>query len=165
MKIQKYFLLQNKKLKPWIKYWLYIKSKVKKIVNLFVLPEAGTSSSVTYSINEDGTINLIGSTPNSAQASFMVYKDLEESGIINGKTYTLSASQRLTRGVEIRVECYNGTSWQRHLIGSALKSTLQTYTGVANTTNTTRLRFMIYVGGGYSVNLENLLIKLEEAES
>lgn len=163
MKIQKYFLLQNKKIKSWLKYWLYIKSKVKKVVNLFVLPEAGTTSSVTYSINEDGTINLIGRTPNSLNATFMIYKDLEETGIINGKTYTFSASQQLTKGVEIRVECYNGTSWQRHLIGSALKPTLQTYTGVANTTGTTRIRFMIYVGAGNIVNIENLLIKLEEA--
>lgn len=163
MKIQKYFLLQNKKIKTWLKYWLFIKSKAKKVVNLFVLPEAGTSSSVTYSINEDGTINLIGSTPNSLNATFMIYKDLEETEIINGKTYTLSASKQLTRGVEIRVECYNGTSWQRHLLGSALNRTHQTITATANTTGTTRIRFMIYVAGGTSVNIENLLIKLEEA--
>lgn len=163
MKIYKYFLLHNKKLKPWIKYWLYIKSKVKKIVNLFVLPEAGTTSNVTYSINEDGTINLIGRTPNSLNATFIIYKDLEESGIINGKTYTFSASQQLTNGVEIRCECYNETSWQRHLLGSVLSRTKQTITAVANTTGTTRIRFMIYVAGGTSVNLENLLIKLEEA--
>lgn len=161
MKIQKYFLLHNKKLKPWIKYWLYIKSKVKKIVNLFVLPEAGTSSNVTYSINEDGTINLIGRTPSSGQATFMIFKDLEETGIINGKAYTLSASKPLTSGVEIRCECFNGTSWQRHLLGGALTRTTQTKTGIANTTGTTRIRFMIYVAGGNSVDIENLLIKLE----
>lgn len=161
MKIYKYFLLHNKKLKPWIKYWLYIKSKVVKIVNLFVLPEAGTSSSVTYSINEDGTINLDGRTPSSGTATFIVYKDLEETGIENGKTYTLSASKPLTNGVEIRCECFNGTTWQRHLVGSALTRTTQTRTGVANTTGTTRIRFMIYVGGGNSVEIENLLIKLE----
>lgn len=52
MKIYKYFLLHNKKLKPWIKYWLYIKSKVKQIVNLFnkdtILPN--------HLINSNGTI-------------------------------------------------------------------------------------------------------------
>lgn len=163
MKIYKYFLLHNKKLKPWIKYWLYIKSKVKKIVNLFVLPEAGTTSNVTYSINEDGTINLIGRTPNSINATFIVFKDLAETGIINGKTYTLSASQQLTNGVEIRCECFNDSSWQRHLLGSVLSRTKQTLTSTANTTDTTRIRFMIYVAGGNSVNIENLLIKLEEA--
>lgn len=163
MKIYNYFLLHNKKLKPWIKYWLYIKSKVKKIVNLFVLPEAGTTSNITYSINEDETINLIGRTPNSSTATFIIYKDLAESGIKNGKTYTLSASKQLTNGVEIRVECYNDTSWQRHLLGGVLNRTNQTITSVANTTGTTRIRFMIYVAGGTSVNLENLLIKLEEA--
>lgn len=35
MKIQKYFLLQNKKIKSWLKYWIFLKSKAKKIVNLF----------------------------------------------------------------------------------------------------------------------------------
>lgn len=162
MKINKYFLLQNKKIKSWLKYWLYIKSKVKKVVNLFVLPDAGTTSNVTYSINEDGTINLIGRTPTGYTATFIVFKDLEETGIINGKTYTLSASQRLTTGVEIRVECYNETSWQRHLLGSVLNRTNQTITATANTTGTTRIRFMIYVGAGNSVNIENLMITLEE---
>lgn len=163
MKINKYILLKNKKIKPWIKYWLFIKSKAKKVVNLFVLPEAGTTSNVTYSINEDGTINLVGRTPNLSNATFMIYKDLEETGIINGKTYTLSASIPLTNGVEIRCECFNGTTWQRHLVGSALTRTTQTRTGIANTTGTTRIRFMIYVAGGNSVEIENLLIKLEEA--
>lgn len=162
MKINKYFLLQNKKIKSWLKYWLFLKSKAKKVVNLFVLPEAGTTSNVTYSINDDGSINLIGRTPNSSNATFIIFKDLEETGIINGKTYTLSASQQLTNGVEIRCECYNGTSWQRHLLGSVLSRTKQTLTSVANTTGTTRIRFMIYVGAGNSVNIENLMITLEE---
>lgn len=35
MKINKYILLQNKKIKTWLKYWLFIKSKGNKIVNLF----------------------------------------------------------------------------------------------------------------------------------
>lgn len=163
MKINKYMLFKNKKIKPWLKYWLYIKSKAKKVVNLFVLPEAGISSSVTYSINEDGTINLIGRTPTGYTATFIVFKDLAETGIINDKTYTLSASQQLTRGVEIRCECYNGTSWQRHLLGNVLNRTNQTITATANTTGTTKIRFMIYVGSGNIVNIENLLIKLEEA--
>ena len=52
MKIQKYFLLKNKKLKSWVKYWLYLKSKVIKIINLFnkdtILPK--------HLINSNGTI-------------------------------------------------------------------------------------------------------------
>lgn len=161
MKIYKYFLLQNKKLKPWIKYWLYIKSKVKKIVNLFVLPEAGTSTGIEYTINNDKTINLKGTS--TAQTTFIIFKDLAETGIENGKKYTFSASQPLPNGLEIRCECFNATSWQRHLIGSALNSNVQTYTGNANTTNTTRIRFMIIVSNGITLDIENLLIKLEEA--
>ena len=110
-----------------------------------------------------GVINLIGRTPNSLNATVIVFKDLAETGIINGKTYTFSASQQLTNGVEIRCECYNESNWQRHLLGSVLNRTHQTITATANTTGTTRIRFMIYVGAGNSVNIENLLIKLEEA--
>lgn len=161
MKINKYFLLQNKKIKSWLKYWLFLKSKAKKVVNLFVLPEATTSSGIEYTINDDKTINLKGTS--TASTTFIIYKDLAETGIENGEKYTLAASQPLTNGLEIRVECYNNTSWQRHLIGSVLNSNVQTYTGTANTTNTTRLRFMIYVNNGITLNIENLLIKLEEA--
>ena len=161
MKINKYFLLQNKKIKTWLKYWLFLKSKAKKVVNLFVLPEATTSAGIEYTINEDKTINLKGTS--TTTTSFIIFKDLSETGIENEKTYTLSASQPLTNGLEIRVECFNGTSWQRHLIGSVLNSSHQVFTGTANTTNTTRIRFMIYVNNGVTLNIENLLIKLEEA--
>ena len=160
MKIYKYFLLHNKKLKPWIKYWLYIKSKVKKIVNLFVLPEATTSAGIEYTINDDKTINLKGTS--TGATTFIIYKDLSETGIENGKKYTLSASKSLTNGLEIRCECYNNTSWQRHLIGGVLNSSVQTYTGTANTTNTTRIRFMIYVNNRVTLNIENLMISLVE---
>lgn len=35
MKINKYMLFKNKKIKPWIKFWLYLQTKIIKIVNLF----------------------------------------------------------------------------------------------------------------------------------
>lgn len=158
MKIYKYFLLHNKKLKPWIKYWLYIKSKVKKIVNLFVLPEAGTSQDIIYTINTDDTINLTGTA--SAHATFIIFKDLTESGIINGETYTLSSSQELPSGFEVRVECYNENSWQRHLLGNVLNQTHQTITATANTTNTTRLRFMLFISSGTTLNIQNMKLEL-----
>lgn len=52
MKIYKYFLLHNKKIKTWLKYWLFIKSKGNKIVNLF------NKDTITpnHLINSNGTI-------------------------------------------------------------------------------------------------------------
>ena len=160
MKIYKYFLLKNKKLKSWVKYWLYLKSKVIKIINLFVFPEAGTTQGITYSINNDGTINLSGRTSSSSIAKFIIFKDLEETGIINGETYTLSSDQQFPLKLEVRVECFNGETWVRHLLGSVLNRQNQTITGVANTTNTTRIRYMIYVDTNARLDIQNLKLEL-----
>lgn len=63
MKIQKYFLLRNKKLKPWIKYWLYIKSKDKNYVLSDILD--GTSFYLENSSNKN--FNLFQINGNSVQ--------------------------------------------------------------------------------------------------
>lgn len=63
MKINKYFLLHNKKLKPWIKYWLYIKSKDKNYVLSDILQ--GTSFYLENSSNKK--FNLFQINGNSMQ--------------------------------------------------------------------------------------------------
>lgn len=63
MKIQKYFLLQNKKIKSWIKYWLYIKSKDKNYVLSDILQ--GTSFYLENSSNKN--FNLFQINGNSIQ--------------------------------------------------------------------------------------------------
>lgn len=63
MKIQKYFLLHNKKLKPWIKYWLYIKSKDKNYVLSDILD--GTSFYLENSSNKN--FNLFQINGNTTQ--------------------------------------------------------------------------------------------------
>lgn len=153
-----YQLYKFKKAPNWVKYWLYLQTKIKEIINLFVLPEAGTSQEIKYTINEDETINLKGTA--TANATFIIFKDLTESGIINGEEYTLSSSQELPSGFEVRVECFNENTWQRHLLGSVLNNSHQSYTGVANTTNTTRIRFMLYVTNGTTLNIENMKLEL-----
>lgn len=52
MKINKYVLFKNKKIKPWIKFWLYLQTKIIKIVNLF----NKNTIQPNHLINSNGTI-------------------------------------------------------------------------------------------------------------
>lgn len=131
--------------------------------NLYYLPEAGSSSEITYSINEDGTINLSGTA--TAAVTFPIFKSIAEAQIENGATYTFSSNQALPSGVEFRAEAFNDTSWLRHLIGSVLDSSHQVFTGTANTTNATRIRHLIYIASGTNVNITNLGIQFEKGNT
>ena len=70
--------------------------------NLYYLPDAGTSNGITYSINEDGTINLSGTA--TTAVTFPIFKSIAEAQIENGATYTFSSNQALPSGVEFRAE-------------------------------------------------------------
>lgn len=131
--------------------------------NIYYLPEAGTSNGITYTINEDGTINLSGTA--TANVTFPIFKTIAEANIENGSTYTFSSNQALPSGVEFRAEAYNGTSWLRHLIGSVLNSSHQVFTGTANLTNATRIRHLIYIASGTTVNITNLGIQFEKGNN
>lgn len=131
--------------------------------NLYYLPEAGSSNGITYSINEDGTINLSGTA--TANATFPIFKSIAEAQIENGGTYTFSSNQALPSGVEFRAEAFNNTSWLRHLIGSVLNSSHQVFTGTANITNATRIRHLIYIASGTNVNITNLGIQFEKGNT
>lgn len=131
--------------------------------NLYYLPEAGSSDGITYSINEDGTINLSGTA--TANATFPIFKSIAEAQIENGATYTFSSNQALPSGVEFRAEAFNGTSWLRHLIVSVLNNSNRVFTGIANLTDATRIRHLIYIASGTTVNLTNLGIQFEKGNT
>lgn len=131
--------------------------------NLYYLPEVGTSNGITYSINEDGTINLSGTA--TAAATFPIFKSIAEAQIENGATYTFSSNQALPSGVEFRAEAYNNSSWLRHLIGGVINSSLSSRTGTANLSNATRIRHLIYIGSGTTVNITNLGIQFEKGST
>lgn len=131
--------------------------------NLYYLPETGTSNGITYSINEDGTINLSGTA--TAAVTFPIFKSIAEAQIENGTTYTFSSNQALPSGVDFRAEAFNNSSWLRHLIGSVLDSSHQVFTGTANLTNATRIRHLIYIANGTTVNITNLGIQFEKGNT
>lgn len=131
--------------------------------NLYYLPEAGSSSEITYSINEDGTINLSGTA--TAAVTFPIFKSIAEAQIENGATYTFSSNQALPSGVEFRAEAYNDSSWLRHLIGGVINSSVSSRTGTANLSNATRIRHLIYIASGTTVNITNLGIQFEKGDT
>lgn len=131
--------------------------------NIYYLPEAGTSNGITYTINEDGTINLSGTA--TSNVAFPIFKNITEAQIENGATYTFSSNQALPSGVDFRAEAFNNSSWLRHLIGSVLDSSHQVFTGTANSTNATRIRHLIYIASGTTVNITNLGIQFEKGNN
>lgn len=131
--------------------------------NLYYLPEAGTLNGITYSINEDRTINLSGTA--TGAVTFPVFKSIAEAQIENGETYTFSSNQDLPSGVEFRAEAFNNTSWLRHLIGGVINSSVSSRTGTANITNATRIRYLIYIASGTTVNITNLGIQFEKGNT
>lgn len=130
--------------------------------NLFFLPSAETLNGISYTINNDGTFNLSGTA--TTNTTFLIYKPLSET-YINAETYTLSSTKALPSGVEIRLEGYSDTTWQRHLIGNILYSERQTLTGSANLTNVTRIRTSIFVSSSTTLNISNIGIQLEKGSS
>lgn len=125
--------------------------------NKFKIPESATSNGVTLTKNADGTFNLNGTA--TANVEHTVFVELSE--IKNGATYTFHYTKDLPAGVEFRAEMYNGKIWLRAIVPN-LSSTKKTSTGIANSTNATRVRFGICIASGTTVNIQNLRVQLEE---
>ena len=144
---------------------LYAMKDYKKIVgkNLFLLPEASSQNQVSYTINDDGTINLSGTA--SANTTIYIFKDLSEANIVDGASYNFSATKSIPSGVEIRCEAYNESTWQRHVIDGVLNSNTSSRTGTANLTNTTRIKYTIYIANGTNSTVSNLGIQFEKGST
>lgn len=126
--------------------------------NLFVTPESVESNGITFTLNENGTYDISGTA--TAQANAIIFEDI--SWLENGETYTLSANQPLV-GVYAYVEAYSGNTWVRHILGGGqyLSPDRQTLTGQVNVSGADRIRFVIRVQPGATVDMSNLGIQLE----
>lgn len=129
------------------------------VKNIYFLPTTDTVSGIEFTTNSDGTINLSGTA--TANSTFVLFKDLDESYIKDGETYTLWANQELPSGVEFRLEAFNGETWTRHILGYVLNSTRQLITAEANVSGATRVRYLIYIANGTTVDITNLGVQLE----
>lgn len=130
------------------------------IKNIYYLPEAETSNGIEYTINSDGTINLVGEA--TADTTFLIEKNLDDSYIKSPKTYTLSANQELPTGLEIKLEAYMGRTRQRDVLGGELNNSVQAYTGTANVSDSSEINYTIFIANGSILNVHNLGLQLEE---
>ena len=127
--------------------------------NLFAGGNTTTHNGITFTKNNDGSYNIVGTATSSAY--LLNYVPLGESGIINGETYTISLNKTI-QDLELRIESYNGNTWLRATMGS-----LATFpkTHSADVTGATSVRFGLFVSSGKTVNITNLKIMLEKGSS
>lgn len=131
--------------------------------NLYKTGNSSTSNGITYTYNEDGSVNITGTS--TAQANKFITIPLESSGIVSGKTYTLSSNQDLPAGALFMVEEYkyeeNKTTWLSRLIN--ITNSTKTQTKTFNLSNEcTHIRFTLRINPNYSVDINNLIMQLEE---
>ncbi len=131
-----------------------IKSK-----NDFPLLNNFNSAGISITSNSDGTYNITGTA--TANIECVLFKNIEDTIIENGGTYTLSTNQSLPTGVNSRIEFYNNTSYVRGFL-TVINTASNNPTAVANTTNVNKVRFGLFVTSGTTVNITNLGIQLEK---
>ena len=130
--------------------------------NKFAGADTTINNGITFKKNSDGSYNITGSA--TAQAYAYNYVDINNSGLVNGQTYTFWASQVLPAEFFVLIEAYNGTTWQRHAM-NGLKVTNQSESQVISLTDTTRIRFGLRVSEGTTINISNLKIQLESGST
>ena len=130
--------------------------------NKFAGADTTVNNGITFKKNSDGSYNITGSA--TAQANAYNYVDINNSGLVNGQTYTFWASQVLPAEFFVLIEAYNGTTWQRHAM-NGLKDVNQSESQVINLTDTTRIRFALRVSEGTTINISNLKIQLESGST
>ena len=128
--------------------------------NLLELPNAGTSSGITYSINSDGTFNLHGTNSANHEVLFICYIDSTK---FQSTNYTLSANKALPAWSAVRLEIYNGTTWKRSFV--SVDNTHRSQTATPDFTDANRVRVAVTVGSGKTVDIDNLGVMLEKSSS
>lgn len=131
-----------------------IKSK-----NDFPLLNNFNSAGISITSNIDGTYNITGKATTNIEC--VIFKNIEDTIIKNGGTYTLSTNQSLPTGVNSRIEFYNNASYVRGFL-TVINTASNNPTAVANTTNVNKVRFGLFVTSGTTVNITNLGLQLEK---
>lgn len=129
--------------------------------NLYVTPESTVNEGIAYTLNEDGSYNVVGTASGQANCIALGPLDFFE----DGETYTFSVNQELPVGFQVLLEGYNGTTWVRHVLGAYLTNSRTAYTSTLNISGCNTMRYCIRVQSGYSVNVSNLKIQLEKGSS
>lgn len=126
--------------------------------NMYQMPESITTNGVTFTKNDDDSVNIVGTA--TQQANF--YKYIEDTCLKDGETYTFSCNQALPNGVTILCENMQNNTWLSHVFGdNTMLKTNNTVITNKIRLNGNRVRYCIRVAEGANVKMQGLKIQIE----
>lgn len=135
-------------------------NNVKGIENIWFGGESTTVNGVTFTKNDDGSYDITGTATASADCINLV--NIANAKLKNGINYNLSINKLTNEKVSILTEAYI-ENWDSHVIGPLITSTTLSTNKIINIKdNITRVRYVIRVEKGQTVNIKGLKIQLKE---
>lgn len=133
---------------------------IKGVENIWFGGESTTVNGVTFTKNADGSYDITGTATASADCINLV--NIANAKLKNGINYNLSINKLTNEKVSILTEAYI-ENWDSHVIGPLITSTTLSTNKIINIKdNITRVRYVIRVEKGQTVNIKGLKIQLEE---
>ena len=135
-------------------------NNVKGVENSWFGGESTTVNGVTFTKNADGSYDITGTATASADCINLV--NIANAKLKNGINYNLSINKLTNEKVSILTEAYI-ENWDSHVIGPLITSTTLSTNKIINIKdNITRVRYVIRVEKGQTVNIKGLKIQLEQ---
>lgn len=133
---------------------------IEGVENIWFGGESTTVNGVTFTKNDDGSYDITGTATASADCINLV--NIANAKLKNGINYNLSINKLTNEKVSILTEAYI-ENWDSHVIGPLITSTTLSTNKIINIKdNITRVRYVIRVEKGQTVNIKGLKIQLEE---
>lgn len=133
---------------------------VRGVENIWFGGESTTKNGITFTKNADGSYDITGTATASADCINLV--NIANAKLKNGINYNLSINKLTNEKVSILTEAYI-ENWDSHVIGPLITSTTLSTNKIINIKdNITRVRYVIRVEKGQTVNIKGLKIQLEE---
>lgn len=133
---------------------------IKGVENIWFGGESTTNNGITFTKNNDGSYDITGTATASADCINLV--NIANAKLKNGINYNLSINKLTNEKVSILTEAYI-ENWDSHVIGPLITSTTLSTNKIINIKdNIKRVRYVIRVEKGQTVNIKGLKIQLEE---
>lgn len=133
---------------------------IKGVENIWFGGESTTNNGITFTKNNDGSYDITGTAIASADCINLV--NIANAKLKNGINYNLSINKLTNEKVSILTEAYI-ENWDSHVIGPLITSTTLSTNKIINIKdNITRVRYVIRVEKGQTVNIKGLKIQLKE---
>jgi len=135
----------------------------KGVENIWFGGDSVTVNGVTFTKNSDGSYDITGTATASADCINLV--NIANAKLKNGINYNLSINKLTNEKVSILTEAYI-ENWDSHVIGPLITSTTLSTNKIINIKdNITRVRYVIRVEKGQTVNIKGLKIQLKEGST